>query len=52
MRSPPNSSMACFACCSSRALPCQPSAFARNDTPWPFTVRATIRVGPFPSSAS
>jgi hypothetical protein len=29
-----------------RALPTHPSLFARNETPWPFSVFATISVGP------
>ena len=44
-RTPPSSSIAAAAWSSDNAFPCQPSALARSDTPWPFSVRATIIVG-------
>ena len=47
----PISASACFACCPSSALPCQPSLSSRNDTPLPFTVLATITVGRSPFRA-
>src|ERR671912_479817 len=34
------------------ALPCQPSRSAENETPWPFSVRATIIAGPPAAIAS
>jgi hypothetical protein len=51
-RCPPSSSIALAASSSLSALPCHPSALARKDTPWPFSVRATMKVGWPDSSAS
>ena len=51
-RMPPSSSIACAACSSLIALPCQPSWSATKETPWPFSVRATIMVGPSAADAS
>ena len=51
-RIPPSSSMASPSRSFGTAFPCHPSWSARNETPWPFSVRATMRVGPSAASAS
>ncbi len=44
-RMPPSSSIAAPSLSAGTALPCHPSWLARNETPWPFSVRAMISVG-------
>ncbi len=44
-RGPPSSAMARSASSGESALPCQPSAFSRNETPWPFSVFAITIAG-------